>query len=375
MHTLEISPKENNQEDHSDHNAFDDHKELTFAEVREKERQSRRRFLKGLGAGVVTAALGGVGGPTLRDYALEVTSKEVLLKSIEEKKRIIKEIYYIDVQFEEFKDFSEFHKKSSDLRLAQQERGITMLLEELSKLPPLLIKGSPLKTIALRSDLHDTKVSNANLEKRLTYSIGGVVYYHNSTRDQRKMVLNIGGDLADGYHLFGWTEGNVRTVFSHELFHALDTLDREEWSKLQAGVYGYAKPGKEDIFAEMAYAPLNGFARSYGATNAQEDKATVYEALASQDQYEKVLKRSLQDKVLTKKINTIQTFIRSISCGLMDRSYWVDALGKIGSEYYKQKARKLLAETPETYCHKNPEVSEGEFTMWQKKLKEEYGEV
>lgn len=328
----------------------------------------RRKLLQvAFTAGAVVA----VGGPALRDYVKEEMSGKELLESIAEKRQQIENTWGVKVILAKPGDLMEYGYENSELNLAQKERGLTLLLKELAKLPPVLIKDSPIKSISLCAGL---QAANAPLGNRIRVSNQGGIFYKNPDDTGKKLVLNVGGNFANMYNLFGWEEGITSPrKFAHELFHSIDKIDNDEWEALQRGKYRYVRPEARTWVLENKDLKVSGFARLYGLLNPKEDKATVYEALSAQDEYRDILKRSLRDPVLDKKVMVIKAYIRDSSLGLMDESYWTDVFtGRVGPEYFRVKAQALLSESTVSYCARHPDVSETTFSKWQARLRQEY---
>jgi hypothetical protein len=339
-------------------------------EVREMQRKERRTILKVLGAGVATVA--GIGAtPAFRDATLEAVASKELLESIESKRRRIREEYGVEVSFDELPTKPE-QFESSELRLAKRERGITLLMEELKNLPPVLIKNSPLKLITLRSEI---LIRPRGGEQPLinTHAVEGYVTLRRN--QPRSMELNIDGNTTDLYHLFGWSEGNTRTTFSHELFHAIDRTDETRWMSLNELKQPYAVDDRtKSLMAAVGSLPTPGFSNMYGRTNPYEDRATIYQKFSSIDEYKELFERSMTDTVLAKKMKTIQSYMKDASFGLMDESYWIDRLeGKTDEKYFLEKAKTLLSIGWETFSQRNRTVTREMFQAWKKKLGEEYG--
>jgi len=341
-------------------------------EIHEMNARSRRQFLKIAGAGAASLALGSV-MPLSKDVAKELFFDKDMEKSILEKQKYLKELYGIDVRLN---DPGRETFSSSEARLAQKERGLQLLIEELAKLPPLVIKDSPLVSVALQSDIRYKK---HGLWERLSASVGGYVMTHlhggKQTRSNREMFLNIGGNISNGYNLFGWKEGDVRNAFAHEMFHAFDTIDEDEWTRLHEGKDMYAKSDRSRALTlAVADMPTPGFARFYGRMNHFEDKATIYESFSSREAYAELVERSLSDRLLSQKITVIQAFMKKMSCGLMDQHYWLDVLdGKVDDSYFRKKAEQIVSADAGQYRAKNPSISAEEFGRWQEKLRQEYG--
>ena len=332
--------------------------------------RSRRNFLK---AAAVTVVAVGFGGPTLKNFVQEHASRESLLESINRRKIKIENYYDISVLFDESLIPTQ-SIESTELWLAQKEHGLAILEQELAKFPPFVIQESSLRKITLRSDLIDVagKKREGSIMYRIDNEWGGITFLKRN--EPRSLILNVGGNLSIGFNVFGWSEGNVRTNFSHELFHALDTMDNNEWAKIQEGKYRYARNDSEYALLSIAAKEQTpGFARFYGRINPLEDKATIFEDISQPESYRALMLRSLKDPILAKKIKALQTYLKNISCGLMDGDYWADVtVGKIDEEYFVKKARRLIAENPATYLSANADVDETGFASWRDKLRREY---
>ncbi len=283
--------------------------ELEVTRYREKmqelNRQSRRTFLKGVGATAVSGASLAV-FPTIRDEVKEKISSEQLAETIDTEVQQIFRTYGVHVSFGELPDKPDIFT-SEELRLAAKERGVLLLKQELGKLPPMMIKESLLKLITLRAEIQ-TKASQDKNRLLNTELIGGYVTYKG--KEPRAMQLNIGGGPANAFNLFGWTEGGARTTFSHELFHAVDEVDPEAWYALYEAAAlqkAYAQDDRtKNLILNIAGEKTLGFARFYGRMNHKEDRATIYEGLSDIESYKELLEQSLGDHLLYKKILFIE---------------------------------------------------------------------
>ena len=338
-------------------------KESSSEEENVRRDVSRRTFLNAAGAlGAAATVTGIVGGPTLLDAAEGMLDEKGLIARSDELALNIQESYGISVHFDDtlWKDVS----STKDTWLAERVQALEQVDAELATYPKVLFDIGP-RSVTLRNALY------LNGQKdTLDMSIEGVTGQRGAG-SKEDIIVDVGGKLADQFHTFGWdTAETVRETFTHEFFHSIDRFDNDAWVAM------FGQGGGPSLLNHDNAVP--GYAIGYGMTNAMEDKATVYQKLASGDP--DFIERCKTDQVLAAKVTTLQEYMTMVSDGLIDREYWMvknkPAFRDHASEYFKQQAQRVLGEPVEAFHARHPRlvhaVQNETYQGWQERLRKEY---
>lgn len=407
---------------------------------------TRREFVKALGVGVA-AGLIGVNIPDLpdiRDSVGDSLIRERLSEEIERKRRLLRDRYGLRV-YTEYppKDLPEDRRyettKPSDSpfaatprkapkqtdgpdveapkkvpekieekknerdkgfsfttldTLSEQNRALDLLTEEMSFFPQGIIRRSRLKSIYLvGSMMRVLELDDGNRQREwLRGSLGDVSGAGDGRSPDRRLILSCSGDEFNSFNFHGWTDGDTRPTFMHEMLHALDEIDAEDWYQAVVSArggkgleYAVSQEQKDDFGSvHLSHAATPGFARTYGRTNQKEDRATVFEFLTKHPSHEQ-LERVDGDPILARKIAVVAGFLLGRSSGLMDGRYWdIVRSGKRPPDgYYEHESARILTTPYEDYVadFRNFETggirimgvpSQEEFAAWQANLRKDY---
>ncbi|NTW13899.1 MAG: twin-arginine translocation signal domain-containing protein [Candidatus Moranbacteria bacterium] len=384
---------------------------------------TRRDFLRLAGAAVAGCATGGIGMktilnlPGLRNTAEDALIGERLKKEIEEKKRFINERYGIDVHYNDLPKWMKGEaptptpetpgRPASEIPVVQQQRetyqtayistlsetkrNIDVLVQELAFFPPDYVRRSPLTRI----DLVGMMIREIKTKKggTITFSLAGHVEEDPDSQNGKKvskdLLLTVMGNSSNHYNYSGWTEGDIRATFPHEMLHVLDDMSEEEWydsvHRSDADDDGFrygVTQGQKDEFTVVPITNLEsrGFSRNYGRIDRREDRATVFEVLA------KGSSKQLHDKmdddpILVRKLSVVAGYLLRQSHGLMDGQYWgiVRSGSTLPQGYFEREAERISQTPYEAYVADERHFNTGglriggiptreEYESWQREL-------
>ena len=304
-------------------------------------------FALGIGAaGAIAAA------PKLRDALLEVTDKSDLeAQAIEGAKRI-KDLYGITVLFED--PFWEKDGFSSNESLAAEKVRVLGYLEsELATYPSSLLSlytRIGFKEITIRADL--LKKQEGMIDE------GAVEDAEEHGLPIKKMLLSTNSPLSvyDLKHGLGWGEKAMfMEIFSHELFHVMDDFDHEWENEYPPHKYE-SDFNANHVLGRMTNEEIPGYAMVYGVTNQQEDRATIYQQLATGNP--RLIERCSSDPVLALKVTRIKQYLSRMSETLMDEEYWAvrnkPGFDRYAPTYFHDKAKRIAGESFADFKRSHP---------------------
>lgn len=382
--------------------AADVHPGEAMPEENSPRQWSRRDFLK-------VAAVGAVGtyvlGPGIRNEVESRVSAERLSKEITEIRNRIWERYGIDVQIEEpKKDETSVPKAPEEERkdkadrvvdtyvpktpnpfidstrvaqlsqtedeysyavkflenLSEQRRAIELLEQELAFFPSGIVRRSRLKGVFLLEGLQQVTDHGT---RELPGAEGGAVMEVPDGEGStiRTLLLAMSGNDFNRNNEFGWSEGDNRVNFRHEMLHALDEISDEDWMKAVGRhaddeahtvlrYAGNAEERRQVSEVGLQALPVKGFARSYGRAKPREDRATVFEMIAKAPS-EKLHDRVDGDPALSRKISVVAAYVMRKSSGLMNGRYWGIARGgnRMPEGFFEREAERILSTSYEDF--------------------------
>lgn len=190
------------------------------------------------------------------------------------------------------------------------ERRLPILLGELQKYPPGLIKRMSLKII---------------------YVVGG-------SDGTSAFEQASGYSKANDYVIASVSQENFQSIVHHEFGHQVDqTLNTINNTDDQTQWWG---SGRKITAAEGA---IQNFARSYGRTNDAEDVATICEALFERRKALELGIAARDNPVLQAKITEVKRRYYALSDGRMDTIFWQDVeRGETINNAYWQKREAFV---------------------------------
>jgi len=299
----------------------------TLSEIPRGKKITRRDFLKLTGAGIAGYAL------YKYDQVLSSLFGTEYQKSTEQAKKYIKERYGLDILVR-LPINAERDNITGDIPNAYElSRGLTLIIEELIKYPPDLLKNNGVKAIRF---LKNAKLKGKSMDGFVSEFSEGV-----STLCYTAEPFEI---LRDFY----------RKAFHHELFHLLDAndggydIDDEQWSAIHncGGCQAYREIGVTDSINQPApeSSQLDYFISSYGQRNPVEDRADFGAALMIAQRHQDLLERIKSERdnhikeVLTNKYETTKQYYFKWSNGSMNENYWRDLIdGKVQEGYFSSR--------------------------------------
>lgn len=331
------------------------------------QRMSRRAFLgtsAAYTAGIVgTAAV--TTGPKLVQVLEGVVEPERLKRQTAEAVARVKERYGIPVTF----DAGEWEKSthSEESWLAEKRDAIASLEVSLKKYPDWFIREQGLGAITLRSNLTFREKETAH--GPVTQLLEGQT---RKSKTRPEIIVDVSGHSKDDYHSFGWNDARkFEENFSHEFFHSIEALSDTWWKEKMSSKVTYLR----DLASVKSAEVRKGFATPYGMQSELEDKATIYEALASDNK--KLLKQCADDPVLARKVDAVKAYMSMKSYGLMNETYWNTRNNSSFSDsFFRERAAKVLKMSYGTFSKENPHlreaVSAADFEEWKEKLIAQY---
>lgn len=241
-----------------------------------------------------------------------------------------------------------------ELTLPEAQHALKILQEELAKYPPSYIKFCNINKIRLvKGVMYHSENEEGQIEVDRGYGRAPrekpLIYL---STEQRKLGKYLPGVLQ---HVNpGAWENHYRVSIHHELFHKSDEAEQgrfrdwannDRWAVLNTHNYdayiGY--PGLEDKNGPPALYMVgehDGFARGYGASSPEEDRATIAEAIMVYPEYIKY--RMLRDEVFYKKCLAVLESFHSRSEARMGRDFFDDVFdarrkSKIDETYWNER--------------------------------------
>lgn len=290
---------------------------------------SRRGFIKLAGASVAGYAL------YKYDQVLSGLFGTEYEKSTEQAKKYIKERYGLDILVG-LPVNAELANITGDIPNAYElSRGLTLIIEELIKYPPDLLKDGGVKAVRF--------LSNAKLNGK---SIGGFV-----------------SEFFEGVSTLCYTGGPFETLreyfrgaFHHELFHLLDWNDggygpdNEQWRSIHncGGCQAYRDiKGIDNIDKAAPKLSEQGFFISeYGQRNPVEDRAEFAQTLMMPRTHRDLLIRDEKienertRQILKEKYELTKQYYLKWSNGSMNENYWRDLIdGNVQENYFSSRSK------------------------------------
>lgn len=276
---------------------------------------SRRDFLQVLGASIVgatTGALGGTHGPKLyqkRSLVLERLRTSVPKpEAVENARKYLKETYGVDVTFGDSWEFT--NSSADDLDAAEATQAIQILMEEMGKYPGDFFSRNKIQTLRIGKNLHVGSPFSAGI-------VGGYAL-------GKEQHVSMGYDPTN--------PNFFRSKLHHEFMHVLDFWNGGEqsdmrWDQIHAGCTCNPEIRRPELKGMPFVINDHAFLNAYSETSPGEERAEFASMLMIPRLHALFLKRlekeSNSDRaVLTRKYEAIKKDYLTYSGGLMDQSYW-----------------------------------------------------
>lgn len=257
--------------------------------------------------------------PRVRLAYLDRFDADRIQNELQRHENFLRGAYQIEIRFDTDDPSSQVRDIAGDeLSPAYRLAALHWLERELNKYPMEFLQSCRLRQITLVKHLNHDGESVGGLATGL-----GTIY------------VSVGGSSKNWFHFGGWLDSRCfASTFHHEIFHVADYRDycdddRDWIAPNQCGSGDYRGAGWRELDERPA-----GFANAYGTKDADEDQATVAQALMCE--HDSIEGLSESDEVLAAKIAKCKAYFLRWSKGRMSDQFWSDlAGGRVGERYWQ----------------------------------------
>lgn len=296
-------------------------------------------------AGLLTYTAANTIGYKIREEVLDTFFADALHEDIAIQQQWLSTNYGFEIDFSDLFEEERREKKldGEPAGLTEKSAALKWIRQEISKYPPEFVRNwCKLKEFRVLKGIQFASTKENNIKG----IVGGITY-----PGQSLIYLSLVNGNLDTF-LSILDSPMMRKLFHHELFHLADSIDGMQtedaaWAALNTpGTQPYLREKfaeTVDKLGTFESLPHEGYVRSYGRVDENEDQATIPEELmVSPDGFQDKIENKERDEVLIAKTKRIKEYYYEWSKGKMNEQYWKDlAEGKVNENYWKPASLSL----------------------------------